>query len=95
MGEVDHDENVERVRTLLENNTTVSARRNGLGLFAPSFNRITRNELTFYPDLILAGHQFIETDFQKLLDLQIGLIIYVKIIDFLLMLGLEIKHVSP
>ena len=95
MGEVYHDENVEGVRTLLENSTTVSARQNGLGLFAPSFNRITRNELKFYPDQILARHQFIEIDFQKLLHLQIGLFIYVKIIDFLLMLGLEIKHVSP
>ena len=59
------DENVERVRTLLEDNRKVSARWNGFGLFAPPFNPITCNELKWYLDQTCVRHQFIESDFQK------------------------------
>ena len=41
--------NVEEVRSLLEQNPHVSARKNGLGLSHTTFNRITRSELHFYP----------------------------------------------
>ena len=42
------DENVERIRELFENNPHVSAQRNGLGLFASSFSRITRKEMRWH-----------------------------------------------
>ena len=39
------DENIKRVRELLENNPQMNAQRNGLGLSASSFNRITQKEI--------------------------------------------------
>ena len=53
-----------RVRMLLENNAKKSARRNLHGLSASSFNRITRNELKCYPDLIRVGNQLIMVTFK-------------------------------
>ena len=57
-----------RVRLLLENNAKKSARRNSHGLSASSFNRITRNELKCYPDLIRVGNQLIQGNFQRPLN---------------------------
>ena len=59
------DENVERVRTLLENRAKVSAQRNEIGLSVPSFNCITRNKFKWYLDQIHARHQFIENKISK------------------------------
>ena len=43
-------ENIERVGNMLENNPrNISARRKGMGLSAATFNRITREELRWYP----------------------------------------------
>ena len=62
------DENVERVRTLLENSAKVGAQQNEIGLSVPSFNCITRNKFKWYLDQIHARHQFIENKFQRRLD---------------------------
>ena len=55
---------------LLENNANVSVRQNVqiVGLSVSSFNRITRNELKWYPDIFLVRHQVTESDFQRRLD---------------------------
>lgn len=62
---VSTDKNIKRIRTLLENNTKVSA-RNGLGLFVSSFKHFTHNELKSYSDQIRVGH-LTESRFQRLL----------------------------
>ena len=62
------DENVERVRTLLENSAKVSAQRNEISLSLPSFNCITCNKFKWYLDQIHARYQFIENKFQRRLD---------------------------
>ena len=62
------DENVERVRTLLENIAKVSAQRNEISLSLPSFSCITCNNYKWYLDQIHARYQFIENKFQRRLD---------------------------
>ena len=44
------EENIERVKNMLENNPrNISAKRNCIGLYAATFNRIAREELRWYP----------------------------------------------
>ena len=62
------DENVERVRTLLEKSAKVSAQRNEISLSVPSFNCIICNNFKWYLDQIHTRHQFIENKFQRRLD---------------------------
>ena len=63
------EENIERVRNMLENNLrNISARRNGMGLSAATFNRITRGELCWYPYRVKVRQQSKENDFQRSSD---------------------------
>ena len=58
-------ENIERVRNMLENNPrNISARRNGMALSAPTFNRITHEELRWYPYRVKVRQHLKENDFQ-------------------------------
>ena len=59
-------ENIAQVRNLLQNGPrNVSARRNGLGISPPSFNRITREELRWHPYRIIVRHALKQADYQR------------------------------
>ena len=62
------------VRVLLGNKSSKSARRNGPGLPASTFNRITRNELKCHPDQIRVGHRLIDNNFQRQLNFAHGFV---------------------
>lgn len=58
-------ENVALVRQALEDDPHVSARRNGIGLPAATFNRITRLDLNWYPYRMKVRHKLDERDYAR------------------------------
>ena len=57
------EENINAVREAVENNpSTVSCRKNGLGLNYVTFHRIIKLDLNWYPYRIVVRHQLKETD---------------------------------
>ena len=53
---------------LKSNPRNISARKNNIGLSAPTFNRITREELRWYPYMVKVTQQLKENDFQRRSD---------------------------
>ena len=62
------DENVQRVREILETDPIVSARRNPSGLPKTCFNEITRLDLCWHLYMIQVNHQLLPGDFQRRID---------------------------
>ena len=61
-------ENVQRVREILETDSTVRARCNPSGLPKTCFNEITRLDLRWHPYMIQVNHQLLLGDFQRRID---------------------------
>ena len=59
------EDNIERVRQLIEENPRWSVRRNGTGLSQSSFYRILKNDIEAYPCKIQIKHQLFEPDFAR------------------------------
>ena len=45
-------------------NVSISARRNGLGISSATFNRITKNDLNWHPYQMFIRHQLENNDFE-------------------------------
>lgn len=58
-------ENIQAVRDLLNNNPTVSIRRNQLELSRSTFSRVVKHDLKWHPYKIHVRHQLKPTDFEK------------------------------
>ena len=58
-------ENIETVRTAIEENPRLSARWNGTGLSSATFNRITRLDLNLHPYVMRTRHGLHVGDFQR------------------------------
>ncbi|KAF2369146.1 Protein of unknown function DUF4817 [Trinorchestia longiramus] len=57
------NENIERVRQVITENPKISKRKNGTELSSPSFQRIVRNDLQYYPYRAKVKQQFLEGDY--------------------------------
>ena len=62
-------QNIQLVRDAIEEDPTVSARRNGTGLPSATFNRITRLDLNLHPYTIHVRHQLQPNDYPRRLAL--------------------------
>ena len=62
-------ENVARVQEAIvaanNQNVSISARRNGLGISSATFNRITKNDLNWHPYQMFIRHQLENNDFER------------------------------
>ena len=59
------EQNIGMVRNLLQDNPTVSTRRNELPLTKSSLNRIILRDLKWYPYKMQVRHQLLDTDFPR------------------------------
>ena len=67
----------------------ISARRSGMGLSAPTFNRITREDLLWYPYKIKVRIQLKENDFQRRSDFSYWFLQQCNNVRFLFNIGDE------
>ena len=62
------EQNVERVRRSLQRNGVVSSRRNGMNISRSSFSRIVKQDLRFYPYVLIERQELLPNDPEKRLE---------------------------